>query len=149
MIPASPFPNDFAGLLARGLDLDQAIGLEVRILHGLGSAALSDGFLFVDHLPADEQSVSVREFDRVMVRQTLFAVILEIPDEIAVPVEFLNATACGRALEAWLAIHRLGGTKEMTIFEQVGCEPAGMFTRPSVNDAAFVVEQVRLVATSG
>src|SRR5262249_10463687 len=31
MIPASPFPDDFTALLARGLDLDEAIGLQVRV----------------------------------------------------------------------------------------------------------------------
>jgi hypothetical protein len=50
-----------------------------------------------------------------MARQPLFAVILEIPNEIAIPVELLYAAASSRAFEPWLAIHRLGGTKEMTI----------------------------------
>ena len=149
VIPASPFPNDLAGLLARGLDLDQAIGLQVRIFHGLRSAALGDGFLFVDHLPADEQRIAVGEFDGVVVRQPLFAVILEIPDQIAIPVEFLNAAAHGRAFEAWLAIDGLGGPEQMAVVEQVGGGPAGIFTRPGVNDAAFVVIEVGLLADSG
>ena len=59
VIPASPFPNDFAGLRAGGPDLDQAIRLQVRILHRLRSAALGDGFLFLDHLPTDEQRVAI------------------------------------------------------------------------------------------
>ena len=95
VIPASPFPDDLAGLLARGLDLDQAIGLEVRILDGLGASARGDGFFLFDPFPADGQNVSVGEFDRVMVRQTLLAVILEFPDEVAIPIEFLKPTARG------------------------------------------------------
>ena len=146
VIPASPFPDDLARLLARGLDLDQAIGLEVGILHGLGPAALGDGFFLIDPLPADGQDVSVGEFDRVMVRQTLLAVILEFPDEVAIPIEFLKATARGRALEARLAIDDLGGTEQMAVVEKVGGSPAGMFARPGVNDAAFVVIEVRLLA---
>src|SRR5262245_34184850 len=102
----------------------------MRILHGLGPAALSDGFLFIDHLPTDEQSVSVGEFYGVVVGQALVAVILEVPNEVAVPVEFLDATASGWALEASIAIGRLGGTKEMTIIGQVDRGPAGIFTRP-------------------
>jgi len=76
-----------------------------------------------------------------MVRQPFRAVILEVPDEIAVPVEFLNAAAGRRALEARLAIDRLGGAKEMPVVEQVGCEAAAMGTRPRMDNAAIVVEK--------
>jgi hypothetical protein len=60
VIPAAPFPNDFSGFLARGFNLDQAIGLEMRILYGLRAAGLSHGFLSFDPLPTDEQS-AIRE----------------------------------------------------------------------------------------
>ena len=54
VIPASPFPNNFTGRLAGRLDLDQAIGLQMRIFHGLGPTAFGDGFFFINHLPANE-----------------------------------------------------------------------------------------------
>ena len=74
-----------------------------------------------------------------MVRQALFAVILEIPNEIAVPVELLDSTARGWTLETRLAIDGLGGAKEVAVVEQVSRGSAGMFARPRVNDATFVV----------
>src|SRR5262245_19608553 len=77
-----------------------------------------------------------------MVRQALLAVILEIPDEIAVPVEFLNPTAGSRALKAWLAIHGFRGPKEMTVLEQVGCSTARILARPGVNHTAIVVIKI-------
>jgi hypothetical protein len=89
VIPASPFPDDFTGLRACGPDLDQAIRLQMRLFHRLSSAALGEGFLFVDHLPTDEQRVAVGQFDGVVVRHSFFAMILQIPNQIAVPVEFL------------------------------------------------------------
>ena len=90
-----------------GLSLDQAIGLEVRALHGFRAAALGDGFLLIDHFPADEQRVAIREFDRVVVRHSLFAVVLEIPDEVAIPVEFLKWPL---AAGPWKARLRLGAS---------------------------------------
>ena len=53
-----------------------------------------------------------------MVGQALFAVILEIPDEVAIPIEFLKPTARGGALETRLAIDDLGGPEEMAVVEQ-------------------------------
>lgn len=100
VIPASPFPNDLACLVACGLNLDQAIGLKVRTLHALGSSARSDGFLFFDPFPTDGQNIPVGEFDGVMVRQTLCAVILELPNEIPVPIEFLKSESAALARTA-------------------------------------------------
>ena len=111
VIPASPFPNDLACLFACGLNLYQAIGLEVRTLHALGSSARSDGFLFFNPFPTNGQNVPVGEFDGVMMRQTLCAVILELPNEIPVPIEFLKPAARGRALEPPFAIDDLGGAE--------------------------------------
>src|SRR5262245_20382519 len=76
-----------------------------------------------------------------MMRQTLFAVILEIPKEIAVPVEFLQAAANRRTFEALVAISGLGSPEQVAVLEQVSHD-AGILTRPGVNDAAFVVVEV-------
>src|ERR1044071_484001 len=77
-----------------------------------------------------------------MVRQTLFAVILEIPKDIAVPIKFLKATAHGGAAKGFAAIGGLAGAEQMTALEQVGHRMTGIFTGPGVNDAAFVVVEV-------
>src|SRR5262249_3189838 len=110
------------------------------------TAPLSNGFLFIDPLPTNKQSVAIGEFDRIVVRQALGAVILEIPNEAAIPGEFLNSAGGSGALEALLPVDCLGRPKEVAVFEQVGGRPAGMLARPCVNDMAVVVEQIRLSA---
>ncbi len=147
VIPASPFPDDFKGILAGGLELDQAIGLEVRALHGFRPAAPGDGFLLIDHFPTDEQGVAIRELDGVVVRHALFAVVLEIPNEVAIPVEFLKPAARGWALKCPVATGSLGGAEEVAVVEQISGSTAGIVTVPGMNDAAFVVVQVGLLAT--
>src|SRR5262249_5455931 len=143
VIPTAPFPDDLAGRRAGGLDLHQAIWLKMRILHGLGAASLSDRFFFGDLFPADEQRVSIGELDRVVMGHAFFSVILEIPDDVAIPIQLLNPSRGRRSLETGLAIGRLGGPKEVAIVEQISGGAAAQLARPAMNDAPVVVEQVR------
>ena len=88
-----PLPNDASSIRPYGLELEQHIGPKPRLRYRVWPATGAKNFLLGFSLPRDGEDVSVRERLDIVVHEALFVGELEVPDEVAVPCEFLNAAA--------------------------------------------------------
>ena len=141
VVPEVPFPDDFARGLAGGLDLNQAIGLQV-LAHRFGSASSGDGFLGRLPLPGDQEHVAVGQARDVVVGELVLAGELVVPNDLAIPSEFLNPPPRPRAAEG-LLIQR-AGPQQVPILEQVGAHRRATIALPRSHHPPLHVDQVGL-----
>ena len=80
-----------------------------------------------------------------MVSDALVVVELEIPDEVAVPVELLDPPPLAGAAEEPLAVVERGGAEEMAVLEEVGLLARGVLAFPGADDPPLHVDQVGLL----
>ena len=90
MVPDVPFPDDLAGRLARRLDFEHGVDKPGPV-DPVAAAAGGDGLSGRLLLPDDQEHVAVGQPGDVVVGHLRCGVKLEVPDELAVPGEFLNA----------------------------------------------------------
>src|SRR5262245_8532002 len=96
MIPEVPFPHDLASRLAGFLDLDDRVGKEI-VADRFGPAAGGNRFLASLLVPDDHQDVAVGQPRDIVVRQLFLVEEPEIPYQLSLPGELLDAAAGARA----------------------------------------------------
>ena len=141
VVPEVPFPDDLAGGLAGRLDLDEVVGVQARVTHQVRPAPGGDDLLLRLLLPDDHQHVAVGQPGDVVVREMLLAHILEVPEELAVPVEFLNPAAGARA-EAERRRLLSTGAQQVAVLEEVGTHARGVVALPRPHDLSLHVDQI-------
>jgi len=115
VVPDSPFPDDFASCLNLRLYLENAVRDQAP-LHRLGAASGGDGFICRLFLPNDQEQMAVGHSANVVVSQLLRARELEIPDDLAVPAEFLKMAGRARSVAECL-LGDLGMAKHVAVLQ--------------------------------
>ena len=140
VIPHVPFPDDLAALGIGGLHLDDRVGEQLPVAQHLGietgGEALVVGFLLDDQ----QQDVAVGQGGDVVMREMLVVRILELPHEVAGPVEFLDAAAFAAAGEA--AVLGEATMQEVAVGFEVDRLARLIVALPLVHDTARVVHEV-------
>ena len=140
MIPDVPLPNNPAAVRIDRLNFDDSIGHEIFITHltfiETNSHRLFARFAF-DH---ECKHVTIRHRLYVVVQLVFTRGVVEPPNQIAVPVEFLNAPAFAAAGAALHPEH--SSPQQMTVGQQIGGLSRLVFALPLVNITAFVIKQV-------
>ena len=143
-----PFPHDraAAALHVVGLDLDEALGEQHLLSRDVGlelghveasGHAFGVGLL----LHHQHQDIAVREHLDVMVLELGGRVQVVGPDQLAVPVEFLDPAALAASrIHGRRADH--AGVQEVAVLQEVDALAWRIGAVPLLDDLAFVVDEV-------
>ena len=137
MVQQMPPPDDLSRRRPGGHDLDDVFGLQAHSVQQVRIATGRDGLGARDRLPGEDQHVPTGQRFDVVVLPHDVVVIQIVPQQIAVPVEALDAAAATRGVPG-----HLRRAQQVTVFEQVGRKTRPVVARPRMHEPALHVDQV-------
>ena len=139
VVDGAPLPDDFCVVVADGLDLDDGFGPEA-VVDLRGVAPEGDGLVVVHVFPGDEQEVAVGQgLHVVMSAMVGRAVVIVVPEHVAVPVEQTEITARTTTTE-WNSVFDSPGFQEGAVFKQINTTAKREIIGPCVDGVALPVE---------
>ena len=146
VIPEMPFPDDRAAVGPRRRHFDEAVGQHVALgedagVEQVGVEAGGDDFgegLLLGH---EQEDVAVGQDLEVVVVDVGRAVVINRPDQVAVPIVFLDAPAFAAAGGGAAALDH-AGAEHVAVGHQVGAAARLVGAGPAVDDLARVVDEV-------
>ena len=145
MIPHVPFPNSFA----LGIHFADEVDPEVRqpdavdnnvIAPGAGLASLGDEFFGSLGFPCEDQGIAVGHTAEAVVLYFPGAAQLVRPDNLAVPVDFLEQAAGAADMHG--PVRQGAGAQEVAVGEKLGIEAWRVLALPGMDDVTIHVDEI-------
>lgn len=143
VIPDAPFPDDCGVICAAGLEFHDFLGPESVIGEHCGVATGGDGFFGGFEFPDYGEDIAIGEGADFVVGALVIIPDAVFPEEVALPIEFLDEAGSAGDEES-VAVIGIGGTHEVAIIAEVGGAAGGVGGAPAVDEYSCIVQEERI-----
>jgi hypothetical protein len=141
VVPCVPLPDDPASCGPDRLDLDDCVREQVLVREQRGAEARLERLLPGLALDHEREHIAIGQRRDVMVELGVARGVVELPDEVALPVVLLDPASLASTRATTLDLDH-AGTEHVTVREQVGRLPWHVLAVPGAHNLTVVVDQV-------